>query len=111
MDSFEFADVLAEHARSGERYHEFFRAPRLSLGIYILPAGQPDPQLPHKEDEVYYVVSGSGIVQVEGEDRAVAAGSMVYVGQDVQHQFHSITEDLTLLVFFAPARRSSTASG
>ena len=111
MDSFELADVLAEHRRSNRLYYEFFQTPALSLGLYVLPAGATDPQSPHTEDEVYYVVKGRGMVQVEGEDRAVAAGSMVYVGQDVQHHFHSITEDLTLLVFFAPARRSSTASG
>ena len=111
MDSFELADILAEHSRSDSLYYEFFRTPALSLGLYVLPAGSADPQSPHTEDEVYYVVNGSGMIQVAGEDRAVAAGSMVYVGQDVQHQFHSITEDLTLLVFFAPARRSSAASG
>ena len=111
MDSFELADVLAEHSRSDHLYYEFFRAPALSLGVYVLPAGAADPQSPHTEDEVYYVVKGRGMVQVEGEDRAVTAGSMVYVGQDVQHQFHSITEDLTLLVFFAPAHRSSAVAG
>ena len=111
MDSFKLADVLAEHRRSNRLYYEFFQAPALSLGLYVLPAGSADPQSPHTEDEVYYVVNGSGMIQVAGEDRSVAAGSMIYVGQDVQHQFHSITEDLTLLVFFAPARRSSTASG
>ena len=111
MDSFELADVLAEHSRSDSLYYEFFRTPALSLGLYVLSAGATDPQSPHTEDEVYYVVKGSGMVQVEGEDRAVTAGSMVYVGQDVQHQFHSITEDLTLLVFFAPAHRSSAAAG
>ena len=104
MDSFKLSDVLAEHSRLDRLYYEFFRATALSLGLYVLPAGAADPQSPHTEDEVYYVVSGTGMVQVEGEDRAVAAGSIVYVGHDVQHQFHSITEDLTLLVFFAPAR-------
>ena len=111
MDSFELADVLAEHSRLDRLYYEFFRAPALSLGLYVLPAGAADPQSPHTEDEVYYVVKGRGMVQVEGEDRAVTAGSMVYVGQDIQHQFHSITEDLTLLVFFAPARQSRAAAG
>ena len=105
MDSFELANVLAEHSRSDRLYYEFFRAPALSLGLYVLPAGAADPQSPHAEDEVYYVVSGNGMVQVDGEDRVVAAGSMVYVGRQVSHRFHSITEDLTLLVFFAPARR------
>jgi len=110
MDSFEFADVLAEHGRSGERYYEFFRAQRLSLGLYVLSAGQPDPQRPHTEDEVYYVVSGNGMVRVGDEDRPVTTGSMVYVGEGVEHRFHSITEDLSILVLFAPPRRSRAST-
>ena len=109
MNAYELADVIARHGQAGQLYHEFFRAESLSLGLYVLPAGQPDPQRPHAEDEVYYVVSGSGVVQVDGEDRAVQAGSMVYVAHSVEHRFHSITEDLTLIVFFAPARRSRAA--
>ena len=92
-------------------YYEFFRAPAISMGLYVLPAGAADPQSPHTEDEAYYVVSGSGTVQVDGEDRAVAAGSIIYVGREISHRFHSITEDLTILVIFAPARQSSPAAG
>ena len=106
MDAFELEDVIAEHARLGERYHEFFIASRLSLGLYVLQAGQPDPQQPHTEDEVYYVIQGKGMVRVGGEERPVAAGSIVYVGEGIEHRFHSITEDLTLLVVFAPPLRS-----
>jgi GNAT superfamily N-acetyltransferase len=40
---------------------------------------------------------------VGGEPRAVTAGSIIYVPAGVAHHFHSIVEDLSLLVFFAPA--------
>ncbi len=36
-------------------------------------------------------------------DRAVQAGSILYVAKNVEHRFHSIEEELTILVFFAPA--------
>ena len=110
MDVFDLAEVVAQHGRSGDLYHEFFVAPRLSLGLYVLPAGQPDPQRPHTEDEVYYVVSGQGMVQVDDEEQPVTTGSIIYVGEGVDHRFHSITEDLTILVMFAPPRRSRVAS-
>ena len=106
MEAFELEEVMAEHAQLGERYHEFFVAPRLSLGLYVLQAGEPDSQQPHTEDEVYYVVQGRGMIRVGEGDRPVAAGSMVYVDEGVEHRFHSITEDLTILVMFAPPRRS-----
>ena len=61
----------------GERYLEFFTAETgtLSLGLYVLSAGDTDPQQPHTEDEIYYVVSGSARLQVGDEDREVKAGN------------------------------------
>jgi len=73
------------------------------MGIYGLPAGGTDPQSPHTEDEVYYVLNGKAEIRVAGEDRPVQAGSIVYVAKNVDHRFHSVEEDLTVLVFFAPA--------
>ena len=75
----------------------------MSLGLYVLPAGGVDPQKPHAEDEVYYVVSGRGSIRVDAEDHQVEPGSIVFVKAGAEHRFHSIAEDLTLLVFFAPA--------
>ena len=106
MDAFELEDVVAGHANVGEGCHEFFMASRLSLGLYVLKAGEPDLQQPHTEDEVYYVIQGQGMIRVGDEDRPVKAGSMVYVDEAVEHRFHNITEDLQILVMFAPPRRT-----
>ena len=110
MDAFELSEIIDGHSRRGQSYHEFFRASTLSLGLYVLRVGQPDSQSPHTEDEVYHVIEGSGSIRVADEDRPVAAGSTVFVAAGVEHRFHSITEDLTLLVFWAPPWRSQTAS-
>jgi len=107
MDAHELADLIAQREASGERYLEFLRVPDLSMGLYILPAGGVDPQLLHTEDEVYYVESGRAKIKVADEDRAVQAGSIVYVAKNVEHRFHSIEEELTVLVFFAPAEYSN----
>ena len=103
MNVFELAPLLDQRRQSGRLYLEFLRVPALSAGLYELPAGATDPQRPHAEDEVYYVVRGRAVVQVGAEDRPVQAGSVVYVAANVPHRFHSIAEDLTLLVLFAPA--------
>jgi len=87
-------------------YHEFLRVPALSLGLYKHPVGTSVPQDPHTEDEVYYVVSGSGKIVVDGSDYPVAAGAVVYVPAKVPHHFHSVTEDLNVLVFFSPAEHT-----
>ena len=103
MDAFELEDLLAARELSGQLYVEFLRVPSLSAGLYELPAGGQDPQRPHQVDEVYYVVSGRASIRVGPEARAVASGSVIYVGAGVEHRFFDIQEDLTLLVFFAPA--------
>jgi mannose-6-phosphate isomerase-like protein (cupin superfamily) len=103
MNAFEISDLLAERQRSGRAYLEFLREPSLSAGLYVLPAGGIDPQQPHSEDEVYYIVSGRGAIDVAGESRAVGPGAVVFVAAGVAHRFHSIAEELAILVFFAPA--------
>jgi quercetin dioxygenase-like cupin family protein len=55
------------------------------------------------EDELYYVIRGKARFRAAEDDRAVAAGSLIFVAAKVQHRFYDITEDLQVLVFFAPA--------
>ena len=103
VDAFELADLLRTRAESGNLYHEFVRTHDLSVGLYVLDAGATDPQGPHTEDEVYSIVSGRGRIRVGDADYAVTAGSVVFVGADVEHRFHDIEEQLVILVVFGPA--------
>jgi mannose-6-phosphate isomerase-like protein (cupin superfamily) len=98
MDAWEVSDV-----QSGRAYTEFVRAPDLSAGVYRLPAGGTDPQQPHSEDELYYVVSGRGAIIVGDEQRPVGPGTVVFVPAQVPHRFVDITADLVILVVFGPA--------
>ena len=110
MDAFELPQLATECSQSGSQYLEFIRKPSLSVGLYMLSAGAFDQQEPHTEDEVYYVVSGRASIQVDTESRPVEAGSVVFVQANIEHRFHTITEDLTILVFFAPAEYSQAVS-
>jgi mannose-6-phosphate isomerase-like protein (cupin superfamily) len=107
MQAFELSELLAAHHQGGRLYHEFLRVPTLSMGLYILAAGGVDPQQPHAEDEVYYILRGRGRIRVGEEDRAVESGSVIFVAAGVEHRFHTITEELQILVFFAPAESAS----
>jgi len=107
MQAYELADIISQRVDSNKLYLEFLKVPDLSMGLYVLPAGGVDPQSPHTEDEVYYVVSGRAQIKVADEDRSVQAGSIVYVAKNVEHRFHSIEEELTVIVFFAPAEYSN----
>jgi mannose-6-phosphate isomerase-like protein (cupin superfamily) len=109
MQAYELPQLISQRTDSDKLYLEFLKVPDLSMGLYVLPAGGTDPQSPHTEDEVYYVVSGRAQIQVADAfgDRAVQAGSIVYVPKNVEHRFHTIEQDLTVIVFFAPAEYSN----
>ena len=100
---YQTAEIDQQRAQSGKLYREFLRVPAMSAGLYVLAAGSTDPQRPHHEDEMYYVVRGRGRFKAGGEDREVSAGSVIYVAAEVAHHFYDIEEEIVVLVFFAPA--------
>jgi len=107
MRAFELDDVETARRDAGSLYEEFLRVPDLSAGLYVLEAGATDPQQPHREDELYYVVSGRARITVGNESRAVRAGSLVFVAAGVPHRFHDIEERLEVLVVFGPAESAA----
>ena len=106
MDSWESSALEGELVASGHLYHEFLSVPDLSAGLYVLEAGATDPQSPHTEDELYYVIQGRGRIAVGEEDRPVGPGSLVFVPAAVAHRFHDNGERLVILVAFGPAEGS-----
>lgn len=102
-DFFTLKEVDTQRALGGKLYREFLRVPAMSAGLYVLPKGAGDPQGPHHEDEMYYVVRGKARFIAAGEDREISAGSVLFVAAEVQHRFYDIQEELAVLVFFAPA--------
>lgn len=100
---YDLPTISAVRAQAGKLYQEFLRVPALSVGDYVLPAGGTDPQKPHKEDEVYYVVRGHSRMRVGSEEQVVKAGSVIFVAAQVEHRFFDVSEELEVLVFFAPA--------
>ena len=98
--------LAEQHRRSPRRYLEALRTGQLSAGLYRLPKGQEDEQSPHGEEEVYLVLEGSGRFRMGDEEFPVSPGLLFTVPARVEHRFHSITDDLLLLVFFAPPEGS-----
>jgi mannose-6-phosphate isomerase-like protein (cupin superfamily) len=89
-----------------ERYIEFLRTGKLSMGVYRLNRGDTDTQQPHAEEEVYFVLSGRALFSVGAGLLPVEPGDILFVSATEEHRFHDIQEDLELLVFFAPPEGS-----
>lgn len=100
---FDVVDVNQQRSQAAKLYQEFLRVPSMSAGLYVLPAGAPDPQKPHNEDELYYVVRGRARMKVGSQEEEIHAGSMIFVEAGVEHRFFDIDDELQVLVFFAPA--------
>jgi mannose-6-phosphate isomerase-like protein (cupin superfamily) len=96
-------EIDEQRRESARSYREFLRVPTMSAGLYVLPAGGTDGQKPHREDEIYYVVRGRARFKAGSEDREISAGSVIFVAAQVGHRFYDITEELAVLVVFAPA--------
>lgn len=101
--------LAQQHLASPRRYLEALRGTQLSVGLYKLRRGQEDEQAPHHEEEAYVVLEGRGRFRLGDEDVAVGPGHVFTVPARVEHRFHSIEEDMLLLVFFAPPEGAGAA--
>ena len=102
---FHIDDLSLQRSKKGKSYLEFLRVPAMSAGIYVLPKGGADPQKPHREDEMYYVVRGRAHMQIGSGHAEVRPGSVIFVEAELEHRFYDIQEELEVLVFFAPAEQ------
>jgi mannose-6-phosphate isomerase-like protein (cupin superfamily) len=98
----ESSALIAQQLVSGKAYLQFVRRESMSAGLYVLDAGADDEQQPHRQDELYYIVEGRAVLEVDGDQRPVQAGTIVFVAAGVAHRFHSIAAKLSVLVVFAP---------
>jgi len=78
----------------------------MSVGVYVLPAGGVDRQKPHTEDEVYVVLSGTALFTAGDQTRPIQRGDTLFVAAGVDHRFHDISDDLHVIVVFAPPEGS-----
>mgnify|MGYP000724635382 FL=1 len=92
------ADLIERLEQEDTNYVEVLTEDSLSVELAQYP--NPEPKTPHKTDELYFVISGSGMVQVGNERYAVDEGDVVYVKQGVEHDFFDIDDEITALVIF-----------
>ena len=98
---FRVSDLEPRMPSQGERYVVAFRKPHMRAVLYA-PRGH-DPQTPHKADEAYIVVAGSGKLWVEGQTFPCQAGDLLYVPAGKAHRFVDFTDDLAVWVVFERA--------
>ena len=76
----------------------------LTVGVAEIPVGAVEPERGHMhaQSEVYYFLSGTGHVVVNGSRRDVHTGDAVFIPGNSEHvAVNTGTEPLRLLYFFA----------
>jgi mannose-6-phosphate isomerase-like protein (cupin superfamily) len=99
MHAFEVAAVKERLRQAGGGYEIVHESAGLEVGVYVLVAPEPDRQQPHEDDELYVVLEGTGVLEVEGEQVPLKEGTAVFVEAAADHRF-SAYEHLSVLVIF-----------
>ena len=102
MEDLSAAADYTEATGADTTWVEHLRVPAMSLGTYCIRAGGTDDQEPHEQDEVYVVICGRAGFESGGRRVDVGPGSTLFVPALEVHRFLDVTEDLTLVVVFAP---------
>ena len=76
-----------------------------SLAEEILPPGRA--VIPHRHrqiEEIYYIVSGNGVMTVGGERREVGPGDAIYIPRETRHTLENTGDaPIRLLLVCGPA--------
>jgi len=101
--AFDVEEVRRRLEAGNGGYEIVHSSPGLEVGVYVLVAPEPDRQQPHEDDELYVVLEGRGVLEVEGREVAVEKGQSLFVPAGADHSFTGY-EGLSVLVIFARGR-------
>jgi mannose-6-phosphate isomerase-like protein (cupin superfamily) len=93
----EHLNTLIDTLDSQNKYFlDFVNSSGLQAGILRISTDLQDTQEPHSVDELYYVIRGSGYIQVGNRDYFVKQGTAVFIPANAVHRFHN-SADLVVL--------------
>lgn len=85
----------------GEYFHSFVTSKNMECGIIRLKPGQMDTQTPHSCDEIYYIINGSGYIEINEKKYKVKKNDIIFIPKDFSHRFHSNQVEMTILYVIA----------
>ena len=101
-------DEIEVQPQSYADYRPVFETSRLNVTHVRIRPGETVPAHTHTdEDQIYYVVSGDGFVQLDGVRTDVRAGSSVLIALGTEHAITNIGSgplDYVFFVVFIPER-------
>jgi mannose-6-phosphate isomerase-like protein (cupin superfamily) len=73
---------------------------RGGMYVEIYAPEKVDLQTPHDQDEIYVIISGSGVFFNDGERSAFKPGDLLFVPAGIEHRFENFTGDFKTWVIF-----------
>ena len=93
--------VIADLDTANEYFVNVFKSKAFDVGILRLRKGETtDTQEPHSVDEVYFVIEGTGHIEIEDKMKPVNRADFIFVPANVHHRFVVGNKDLMVLYFF-----------
>lgn len=84
-----------DELRHSEKYwSSFIENENFEAGTLRLGPKDRDTQSPHKSDEIYFIISGNGYMNIDGKDVPVKKNHSYFVPKNTPHHFHSHTEEI-----------------
>jgi mannose-6-phosphate isomerase-like protein (cupin superfamily) len=94
--AFDIAGPKARLCAADGGYEIVHESTRLQICVYALVAPEPDHKRTNADDELYIVLEGSGMLDVDGEQLELREGQAAFVPAGADHRF-SAYEHLTVL--------------
>ncbi|MFB6132810.1 MAG: cupin domain-containing protein [Halanaeroarchaeum sp.] len=88
-------------AETDRQHFEVLDEESMTVEVGRYAEGTSEPKNPHTGDEIYYIISGSGMARVGDETYPVEAGDVVYVESGLEHDIFDIDEEITTLIVLA----------
>lgn len=100
-------DEWNDDTRGRVRFSTLFSGDRtptdtMTSGLADIPAGHRFAVHRHAPPEIYHVLEGEGVLQLDGEEVGVGPGAAVFIPADCEHGIRN-TGQTTLRVFYVMA--------
>lgn len=81
-------------------------APNFALRQFVVEPGGHSPRHMHDYEHEVYIVEGGGSVLLNGQERTIKAGDVVYVPADHEHQFRASHQSGMKFLCLVPVSRN-----
>lgn len=87
-------------AKDGSEIRELFKSERMSLAEAVV-YNETKLHFHKTSEEIYYVLEGKGVMEIEGEKKEVSGGDIVVIHPEEKHRI-STTKKVRFLCFCSP---------